>query len=368
MSDSGIDSVDNLISLLEQLNIPYEPCDDYTGSPDYVGNGFNITFEGDKMGLLVAIQKEGRIGRKSLSPQNLGLADYKTYNALELSHKMKNQLVDHPHSILLFSLMDHVLYDLPIYNLENVSRTDVNRILSDFGEVLAAIHSLRKGHEIYFPSGANHSVADYYQDGEPVSVKGRGTGGKVNLTRYRNDIDASTVCGAFLMSLATHNKDDFLLYSTILCEEIKILMNQFIPGSHDFDSVVEHINNISYDDFYGFIENRPDIFGNYGIPRKKDEAKLLWSCGRTEPFYFTINTLLNKLWGEHPYTIKELTKRVNHFLKGPRFMTVNIIDNKLYFIETRFEAINKWKTCYWGRATAPFHNWIGIEPAKGIRV
>ena len=130
--------------------------------------------------------KEGNMSRKQFTPDALGLNGKTFNNKQEFATAVRAGIADSEFHDFLLSLLYNVETDWPIEGLEAIREADVNRITSDYGEVLCAYSFVLKGHTVYFPEGSNHKIADFYVDGQGVSAKGRGTGGKVNQVHLQN--------------------------------------------------------------------------------------------------------------------------------------------------------------------------------------
>lgn len=360
-SGCGLKSLDEMIEILEKNNLSYHFYEGYSRSPDYRGHGLKVKWNNDNIGILVAIQKPGRIKRKELNPKTLGLDGYRTNSSKDFKEKIISGIKNHKFSTVLISMLDNVETGKPIQGLEKIQPQDINRITSDFGEILGAYQSVCNGNEIYFPEASNEPIADYYENNRPVSAKGRQTGGKVNLSGWKHYIDRKTDTGKLLYSIADHDKDNLFKYASKLSKEINAIKN--MVGGTDQKSVSKYVIETSYDEFYNYIKNNPSHNG-LGIP-DEGRPRLLWENGSTEPFYFTINTLINRLWGWS--ATKEITKVVESFLKKPKFITVDIVNLNIETKEINFSEVKEWKTAYWSRATKAWHNWMAVEPAKGLK-
>jgi hypothetical protein len=356
----GVTSMDELINVIKQLKLSYEFCDNYTGSPDYKGNGITVKWGNHKVGLLLAIQKEGRIKRKMFSPKELGLNDYRTNDLVDFRSRIELSLKDNEFYDCLVSMIDNIEFDTAITNLNRIKLTDVNRITSDFGEILCAYKSVKEGNEIYFPKASNNNLADFYENDVPVSAKGRKTGGKVNLSEYKDLISQNTDAGKFLYALATHNRNEFFEYGAKVCKEVAMIAK--MVGGTTVEQVQSYVKNTPYNDFYNYIKNAPEHLG-LGLPEAKDSRpRDLWNAGSTDPFYFTINTLISRLWGR--VNTDSVTKEVSSFLKKAKFVYVDVQGVNIVINEQNFDDVGNWGTVYWSRATKAWHNWMGVEPIK----
>lgn len=363
MTGNGIDTFEELRKKLDSLNLSYTQADYkyFSRSPDYGDQGLFVDFNGNKVGLQFNVQKEGRIRRKGLTPDSLGLAGKTFTNPSDLLNNVKQSIAGQEFENVLLSMLDSVKSSNPVVGIGAIQSQDICRITSDFGEILAAYESLLKGNEIFFPTSSNEPIADYYENGQAVSAKGRKTGGKVNLSHWKDLIDQTTVTGKFLYALADHNRNNFFRYATELCPEIKKIAD--MVGGTSVDAVKDYIRNTSYDEFYNYIKTAESHRG-LGLP-DEGRPRDLWNQGSTDPFYFTINTLVNRLWGHS--AVDEITTVVKSFLQKPKFIAVDIVDNKIITNEIEFSSVKQWRTVYWSRATKAWHNWMAVEPVKGMK-
>jgi len=363
-SNCGITTFEQLKESLDVLEITYKPVKHkyYSRTPDYADQGLVIDFLDQKVGIQFNVPKDGNMSRKQFTPDALGLNGLTFIDKNTLRSAVLEGIGDSEFFNFLVSMLDNVETGNPIVGLENIREADVNRITSDYGEVVCAYTFVLKGHTVFFPKGSNHKIADFYVDGQGVSAKGRGTGGKVNLSSFAEFIDTETTTGKFLHSVAKHNRNDFVKYASELCPEVKAITDW--AGGTDRDALSKFVASTSYNKFYNYIQNTPEHKG-LGMPDGGGRPKLLWDQDSLEPIDFTINTLISRLWGNTATT--EISKVVTEFLNEPMFVFLDIQDNQCIIKETNFSDIENWKTVYWSRATKAWHNWMGVEPTKGIK-
>jgi hypothetical protein len=329
----------------------------------FKGHGVTILWNNIYIGALVAIADEGYTERKSFTPDSLGLtgkefssmANFKTNIITGIRRIEHNTDI----SNCLISMLDNVDGTNNAKVLDcNFLSNNLNKITSDYGEVLAAYNSVVNGKTIKFPTTSNNAVADYYENNIPVSAKGRKAGGKVNLANYKEFIPETSDIGQFLLSLANHDRNKFFEYGAKLCKEAKIIAG-WAGGTTVLD-VEKYVVSTTYDEFYTKIANMEE-FNGLGIPleSKDSRPKELWQKGDTNPFYFTLNTIIHRLWGvKH---IPEITDLVSKFLSGSKFIHVDIVDFNIIFTETLFENVSNWSTEYHSRSTKAWHNWMAIQ-------
>lgn len=354
----GFESVESMISVIESLNLPFDMDNRYSRSPDYIGHGVTVTWNDTKIGLLLAVQKDGRIKRKSLSPKNLGLNGMKFSTVNSFETVIIKSIKGHTHFNFLASMINNIKTGAPVLDTAGIHKEDISRITSDFGEVLAAFASVHKGKTISFPKTSNNTVADFIENGVPVSVKNPKGGGKVNLSAYKDLINTTTDTGKLLYSIADHNKDDFFKYAA----RVSPLVNSIatLVGGTNVSDVEKFVKSTRYSDFYNLIRSNKEC-KMLGIP-DDGRPEELWNQGSTEPFYFTVNTLLNRIWGQN--NNNGVSDIVVEFLTKPKFVKIDLKNNNIVFEEIKFKSIKHWGTCYWSRATAAWHNWMGVEPIK----
>lgn len=359
-SGCGIQNLDAFLEIFKDLTII--PNDNYTGSPLYKGQGFDVEWNNESIGVLFGVSKEGNIERKKYTPKSLGLNGEEFTDPKQFRKKIIEGLtqVEFDQGILkcLVSMIDNLEGRGPIDNHPFLKQNS-NKITSDFGEILAAYKSCLQGNQVLFPVNSNNNIADYYADGCAYSAKGRKAGGKVNLVEYKDLIDLDSNVGKFLYSLADHNKNDFFKYGSLLCAEAAQLAG-WTNGTTE-ESVKKFISETPYDHFYKNINN---LFNGLGVPllSKDQRPRELWAAGDTNPFYFTLNTIIHRYWGMN--SSKQITDVVSKFLNKAIFIHIDIKDLNIITEEVPFENIDSWQTAYWSRATKAWHNWMAVEPVK----
>lgn len=363
-SNCGLQTFDELRESLNNLGITYKtvPYKYFSRTPDYGDQGLIVNFNGEEVGVQFNVPKDGNISRKQFTPDALNLNGLTFTDKDSFRNAVLTGIKDSEFYDLLVSMLDNVETDKPIIGLESVREADVNRITSDYGEVVCAYAFVLKGHTVFFPKGSNHKIADFYIDGQGVSAKGRGTGGKVNLSSFAEFINTETTTGKFLYSIATHNRDDFVKFAAELSPEIKSITDW--AGGTDRKALSNFVKSTSYNKFYNYIQRKPEHKG-LGIPDNNGRPETLWNAGSLDPIDFTINTLISRIWGES--AVSKISKIVTEFLNEPKFVVLDIKDNQCIITETKFSDVNQWKTVYWSRATKAWHNWMGVEPVKGIK-
>ena len=362
-SECGIESLAEFEALLAKHKLNPVHCDDFTGSPDFKGQGFNLRWDNKTIGVLLAVQKPGRTKRKKFSPKNLGLAGYKADNVKIFKDKIIEGLVLVENDVgfrnCLISMLDNIEIKTPIEYHANL-KINTNRISSDFGEILAAFESCCLGNVIEFPVKSNNQIADYIENTKLVSAKGRAAGNKLNLSEYADLIPKDNIIGQFLHSLASHNKNNFFKFGAELCSEAKFLAD--LVGGTEENNVVTYVKSNSYDTFYNIIKN-DTRFESLGIPlpSKDSRPRALWAQGDANPFYFTLNTIINRLWGQ--VHTKEITEVVNQFLTELKFIHVDFDNEQTHIVtkEIKSDQITHWQTEYHSRATKAWHNWMAIQ-------
>jgi hypothetical protein len=358
------DPLRHLKEILTKDGIDYKIAEDgaYSGTPDYKDHGLDVTWNGKLIPILVAIHKPGRIKRKSLAPARLGLNGFETSSASDFKAKVLSSIKGNQFYDVLVSMLNNIEKETPIVNLDSIIKEDVSRITSDFGEILSAYKSVLNGNHISFPAHSNNNIADFYENGKPISVKNDKGGGKLNLTSYKDLIDVSTLPGKFLKAMAEHNRDDVIQYGLALDSRLK----DIVP-SGSTEGLKQFVLENDYDSFLDNIKQNPDLRG-LGIPRMYDRSKALWNEGSLEPIHFTLLTLINRIWGESNKGIKQISDVVNDiFIYKSKFSKVEVDGLNIKITEVKFNKIKQWKLEYHSRCYAAWHNWPAIQPVKGIK-
>lgn len=355
----GISTLEEFLQLFSGLEIL--PNDEYTGSPTYKGRGFDVHWNNNKVGVLLGIPNEGHIERKRHTPKALLLDGYTTNNIQEFRNKIIEglNLVEPDDSFreCLISMLDNIEGKTKIID-HPLLKSNINKITSDFGEVLCAYKVCLDGARVEFPVTSNNPLADFYANGIAYSAKGRNAGGKVNLSEFKHMIDLSSDSGKFLHGLASYNRDTFFDLSTKICKEAK-LISDWVGGT-SVSAIKNYIKTVQYDTFYAKVE---ESFEGLGIPDKTDQRpRDLWACGSTEPFYFTLNTIVHRFWGTKE--TDAITEVVSSFLNKATFIHIDIQDLNVIIKERPFENVEKWQTSYWSRSTKAWHNWMGVQPIE----
>lgn len=363
-SNCGFTTFDQFKESLNTLGLTYKETEykHFSRSPDYGDQGLIVNFQNQSVGVQFNVPKDGTMSRKQFTPDALNLNGLTFTDKYTFRTAVLKGIADSEFSDFLVSMLDNVETGNPIIGLDAIREADVNRITSDYGEVVCAYAFVLKGHTVFFPKGSNHKIADFYVDGQGVSAKGRGTGGKVNLSAFSEFINTETATGKFLYSIATHNRNDFVKYAAELCPEIKTITD--LAGGTDRDALAKFVSSTSYTEFYNYIKNTPGHKG-LGMPDASGRPESLWNNGSLHPIDFTINTLVSRLWGES--ATSNISNIVTEFLNEPMFVVLDIKDNQCIIKETNFSDVQDWKTVYWSRATSAWHNWMGVEPVKGIK-
>lgn len=359
----GIESLDEFTKIFTDLELKYTPNNNFTGSPNYQGHGFDIEWQNDRIGVLLAISNTG-VERKKYTPQNFKFNGLTFADPVIFRQEIIKQLVIIEKDIdlrkFLISLLDNIEGQGPTSDPKKHQK-NINMITSDFGEILCAYQSCLNRHTVEFPSISNNNLFDYYEDKVPVSAKGRKSGGKVNLVNFKDLINKTSKTGKFLYSLAVHNKEDFFKYAAELSPVIEGIKN--LVGGVTENQIKAYILKTKYDDFYKIIDTE---FYGIGVPlRSKDSRpRALWAAGDTNPFYFTLNTLIHRFWGTTEEAVDLISPIVVKFLQSAKFMHLDIVDNNVVIKQLLFSDVKRWQTVYWSRSTAAWHNWMAVEPVK----
>jgi len=358
MHDCGIEDLDSFLTILDATGFQRTPTDEYTGAPRFYGKGFNVNFNGNEVGVLFSKTGKGHIEQKKLTPMTLKINGYRTKNPVEFRQKILDGLDTVEKDVdvkdCLISILNNVENNTPISDPTGFLKklTNVSMVTSDFGEVLAAYKSCLEGKEVYFPTASNNQIADYYEDGRPISAKGRKGGAGVNLVKYKDLIPLNNDVGKFLYSLATHDRDMFFEYGAKICPQAKLLAD-WVGGTKQ-EAVMAYVKTISYKDFYSKVEQE---IGTLGIPTG-DGLDTIWAEGDINPFNFTLNTIIDRYWGR--YNSEDITAVVGPLLNGATFLKIDIQGSNVVFSELKFEDVKQWGTRYWGNAKSAWNNWMSV--------
>ena len=358
MHDCGIEDLDSFLTILDATGFQRTPTDAYTGAPRFYGKGFNVNFNGNEVGVLFSKTGKGYIEQKKLTPMTLKLNGYRTKDPIEFRQKIIDGLNDVEKDIdvryCLISILNNVENNSPISDPTEFLKKDTNvsMVTSDFGEVLAAYRSCLNDKEIFFPTASNNQIADYYEDGRPISAKGRKGGKGVNLVKYKDLINLNNDVSKFLHSLANHNKDAIFEYGAKICPQAKLLAD-WVGGTTQQD-IMNYVKTISYSDFYTKVAKE---IGTLGIPTG-DGLDVIWAEGDINPFNFTLNTIIDRYWGR--YNSTDITAVVGSLLNGATFLKIDIQGTDVVFSELKFEDVKQWETRYWGNAKSAWNNYMSV--------
>ena len=373
-SGCGIANELDFLNFFQDLN--YIPMPENEFSKAYTIGGY-VKFNDNEIGVLYGIAKEGHSERKRWSPESLGLNGFVANNVETFKTKILSGLdnIKEAEIELFISLLDNIEHRTPIKETKFLI-TNKSKITSDFGEILAAFDLVSKGFAIKFSDKSNQKVVDFSvlidNEWKDISVKNPKGGGKVNLSDYVNlieDDNGTNIHAKILKAIGSHNRDDLFKLSSEVSPQLLELVK--IIGGTSKDTRLNYIKTHTYDEFYNQIKNNV-IFTikkmPLGVPDdqgwKPSELtpRAMWSSGSIEPLDFTINTLINRFWGQ--VYIEEITKIVSKFRLGMSFKIVDISNGNVYIKEKQFNDVKKWQTVYWSRATKAWHNWMAVEPVK----
>lgn len=369
----GLNSPEEFLKLFEFLE--YSPMPDNEFSKQYLVGGY-IRWQNKSVGVLYGVASKGKSERKRWSPESLGLGGFITNDLKDFRNKIVEGLIaiNEPNIDLFISLLDNMEFGTPIKDTVFLE-TNKSKITSDFGEILAAFDDVKKGFRIKFSSKSNQKVVDYSvlieNRWKEVSVKNPKGGGKVNLSDYVDLIDISTdnIHAKILYAIGSHNRDNLFKLTASVCPQVQKLAD--IVGGTSKEAKNFYVQTHTYDEFYNQIKTDPlFVFKTetLGLPSEQDwkptecTPRSLWKQGSLDPLDFTLNTLVNRFWGES--NIEGISKVVTKFLNKPKFKVVDISKGNVIITEKEFKDVSKWKTVYWSRATKAWHNWMAVEPVK----
>lgn len=371
--ESGINSQDSLDQSLAPLGgIVVRPA--VASGPRYKDCGFLIQWNGTHYSVLLkAMATEN--ARKWCAPDNLGLGG-KIYTPTTIAQfrqdiitgldkqcgKNKN-LFD-----AVFSLIVQVETGAPVSNyLLAMKKKDQNPIVCDFGEVLSAYRDLWSGiakKTIEFPVKSNQPVVDYWRDGNIISVKGPGGGGKLNLEIYKSMLSGRSNVAKFLSAHAEHNREDYFKYAAKICPWINIIAN-LVGGTavSDLENFIRKPG--SYNQFYNTLKGEP--FPGVGVPKKRWEPdwRRRWEQEQSlNPIWFSIITVMTR-WGE---TDSKMIEEMSHIMKPlfttEKFVNVELDGVNITFNEVFFSDITSWSTHFHSNAGGAWANWPSIKVSE----
>ena len=376
--DTSINSQQALNDILISVGGNITGSGKASGGSRYKNCGFIGNWSGKQYMFLLKSLATGH-QRKAFTPDKLGLKgksydnDSKTFRS-DIINGLSQICINDPNHLLgLISLIDNVENNTPIsqYFL-SLDTEEIKKIICDFGEVLAAYREhLNNAGVVRFSVGANEKVADYYTNEEIRSVKGPGTGGKLNLKMYEPILrEEPSVYGKFLHSLAFEdpkyktNRDAWFLYSSQICPWLKTLSEKI--GGTTMHDVNQYVKNNTFDNFYGLLYT--DLFPGVGLPTtlsQKDLWMKRWEVGDTNPIYFTLNTLMNK-WGQtDATTVNEITKIIKKMFTTEKFVYIALDGVNIKFSDEAFTDVTHWGTEYHSNAQSAWNNWMGVMPLGG---
>jgi hypothetical protein len=373
-SGCGIVNEQDFLNIFQNLN--YTPIAKNEFSKAYSTGGY-IKFNDKEIGVLYGIAKEGHSERKRWSPESLGLNGFVANNINTFRTKIISGLENIKESEieLFIALLNNIEHKTPVEETKFLI-TNKSKITSDFGEILAAFDYVSKGFAIKFSDKSNQKVVDFSvlvdNKWKDISVKNPKGGGKINLSDYVSlieDDNGTNVHAKILKAISSHNRDDLFKFASQVSPQVLELFK--IIGGTDKDTKIAYVKTHTYDEFYNQIKNNETFTIKkmpLGIPDdqgwKPSELtpRTMWSNGSTEPLDFTINTLINRFWGQ--VYVEEITKIVSKFRLGISFKIVDISNGNVYTKEKQFNDVKKWQTVYWSRSTKAWHNWMAVEPVK----
>jgi len=386
---TNIRSLDDLKKILAPLGITEFENIENSGKTTYKNRGFKVVWNGSPIKILLnsSNQEEGFYPRKTFSPEKFGLAGYNSVTSNESFIEVFERGVDqHPsiveeHKIIIIDLVKSVLEDRE-FNVYTwlIESGELSSIESDLGEVLACAYSIRLRKSISVPDTSNAKLKDFEEDGIPVSVKSP-KGGSVTLTGFpirpnKTPVEqVLNVCGLEFneakITLGHKNKTETARYrkETIYGSAAKMPgiitdLSKLTNGT-TINDVEKFINKTSYSNFIQWVKTHPENPNGLGVPDMEEISKDLWTRGNTEPFYFTLCTLIfNGPWAKRNQ--QEISSVLKLILTGPKFYDVKIDLNKRRVIikEQFFDDVENWTTHYWSRCHAAFHNLPGAKRMK----
>jgi hypothetical protein len=194
------------------------------------------------------------------------------------------------------------------------------------------------------------------------------------LSDYVGLIDTSNndIHAEILYAIGSYNRDDLFKLTAEVCPQVKKIAD--IVGGTTKEAKTLYVKTHTYDEFYNQIKT-DSLFvlkkETLGVPSEQDwkpgelTPRSLWAKGSLDPIDFTLNTLINRFWGND--NVEGISAVVTKFLDKPKFKVVDILGQDVIITEKEFKDVNKWKTVYWSRATKAWHNWMAVEPVKDTK-
>lgn len=345
-----------------------------SGGRAYNSSGFLIKWKSTEF--VVLLKGIANIRRKQFTPDNLGLsgksypcgAGAKLYKdvlnqiqKLQCQQELKDVLVD---------LTKAIKFNRRFSDQSMLLLKSSNIIQTDFGEVLAALGRAIKGDSITFPINSNNNGVDFIGLSIPYSVK-IPNGDHINLRPFAHLIKGNTPVEKYFLGCATSDLD--LIFNAIsqtsgICQDLFWWVNRIAGGTTKMH-IEKFTTKITFNQFIDWLEDKQSDRGRVlGIPQNRSmkKAEQLWNNHSTNPFYFTLVTLSQKIWGEQ-YS-KEISDFGRKLFKKDRtvFLTINInLDTKhIECTEQAIDAVYDWKIWYIGYCTNPVSNWPGIRRSK----
>lgn len=367
---TGIRSLDDLKALLKPLGISQFTPIEASGRTKYKNRAWLIEWRGQAFKILLnsSDQSRGHYPRKTFSPEKLGLGGYQATQAdsTEIAQRaisaiQSSTVVAPAHKSIIIDILESCDQDRQFGDHTWLRESgELSNLESDLGEVLACIHSARMGHLVTIPQSTNHGLIDFNEGPVGVSVKSP-KGGSVALGQFACLISKTTAVEQVLWSFANRDKD-LMFEAAARSPGIVKDLAQLVGGTTEH-KVNQFVRDQDYDGFYAWVAAHPRNATALGLP-EIGVPKTLWQRGDTNPFYFTLCTLINRVWAVDHQT--EISLALKKILTGPKFYDVKIdLDQRRVIItEQRFEDVENWTTHYWSRATAAFHNWPGARRIK----
>lgn len=368
---TGIRTRDDLARVLEKLGISNLTPKVLSGAPKYADRGFLVEWNNYSIQILLnsSNQEQGFYPRKTFSPEKLNLDGYKTTTnnpAKEIADRAidsinQSAIINDLHKPIITEIINSVLEQRTFAESKWLNESgELSKIESDLGETLAAIYSALQGNQISFPDTSNNKFADFIENTTLVSVKSP-KGGSVNLSDFADILPNKTPVERVFWSCGNHDKEELFAAAAVGKGIIQDLSN--LVGGTTIASVQKFVNATEYDTFYNWIKSHkenPTLLGlpDEGVPRT------IWANGNLDPFYFTLCTLINRIWAENNQP--EISNVLKSILTGPKFLDVCIDVNKKCVIitEQHFDDVENWTMHYWSRATKAFHNWPAARRIK----
>jgi small nuclear ribonucleoprotein (snRNP)-like protein len=235
-------------------------------------------------------------------------------------------------------------------------------ILKDFGEVIAALHCLREGGSIEFPSASNAQLYDliHEKNGVRTLIPVKSAGGSGSSLRFAKDsIDEITnVRAREIFQVLTGNLkgvDKFVSLVNLNTEHW--MVEKLFKGLSTHHLTSETLNGLTQKGEDAFSQRFGDYFVDpTGVERGR--PKTLDRTHKNIVMFSLLTTIIASLNGE-----TELVDTLKNLLTSRNISYAHILHNDGVVKVQRYDAADmKFKFHYWGNVGGPLLNHPGFCP------